>query len=225
MRRAVLGPTDEERVETLSQKAENNPASITADEIDELADLLDHENPEIVSSALAALGMIVSDQPGRVAKLAPRVVKLPSTRPREEWATTTVGEMDDEFMIDMGAGMLLLELARDDPSHLRPVVPELAATIIADDGALEPHTWFALAHVTAADAAEIDVNEMTFVEGTCATLRSQVDNESGRPIVKVCPASEAVELLRAFGDPAAIDTLRYVRDETNDAELATDSTS
>lgn len=227
VRRTVVGPTDAERAARLRETATESPNAIDGNDIDELGRLCRHDDEAVVGDAIGAAEALARERPALVAELAPALVETLTNRPAETWTSTTLGGADRAFMNDLLAGSTLLELATDDPTHLSPVVDGLETLLQDTDGRLEPHSLFALAHVAADGEIDVDIDVPTtaFVDPISRTLRSSVESEDDEPYgdglsITVAPRQTQVELLEAFGDPDALDTLQYVEATTDDDELA-----
>jgi hypothetical protein len=227
IRRAVAGPTDEERADRLEERAEQSPAALDRDDIAELRDLLGHDDEELVGTAVGAVLELATEQPSLAAELTPHLVAVLTNRSAETWRSTTLGEADRGFMNDLLAGSALFELANADPEYLIPVVEDLEALMLETDGRLEPHALFAFASVAAADVnVDITVPPERFVDPISRTLRASVEDESedgdfgGGLSITVATWETQVELLEAFGHERALDALQYATENTDNEDLS-----
>ncbi len=217
-KRTVTGPTATERAERLKERASNDPGSFDGDDIDTLVGLLDEDDPEVVTDALYALESVAEERPELVSGAAPAVVADLSNRPADEWSETTIREMSDEFWQDLARGAVVLTLARDDPAHLDPAVEELASKY-ADEGALEPQSLLALAHVVAAAPNRTDLSPEPFVEWVATELEAAVESDSDELQMRVAETTTYVELLADLGGEDARETLELAEDESDDEEV------
>lgn len=225
VRRAVSGPTAEERAGRLDERARESPASLETTDAETLRELLDNDDPEVVGTALGAAEALAEERPALVARAAPELVACLTNRPAEEWRSTTLREADRSFMNDLLAGSTLFELATADPDHLAAVTDDMETLLCDTEGRLEPHTLFALARV-AADGGDVTVPTTALVDPIARTLRTSVENEAEDDDtyglrITVATRGEQVTLLRGLGHPDALETLRYAEANTADEDLAT----
>lgn len=224
VRRVMSGPTAEERAGRLDERAREEPASLDGTDADTLRELLGHDDPEVVGTALGTAETLAEDRPTLVADVAPELVARLTNRPAEEWASTTLREADRSFMNDLLAGSTLFELASADSDHLAGVIDDLEALLRDTEGRLEPHALFALAQV-AADGGDVAVPTTALVEPIARTLRTSVENETENDDayglrITVATRAEQVALLRGLDHPDALEALRYVETNTADEDLA-----
>lgn len=218
VRRAISGPPAAERAETLNDRASDEPASIDADDVDTLVELLDDDDSDVVEDTLHAFGRLAEERPELVTGATPAIVADLSTRPDGEWRETSIGEMSDEFMQDLSRASILLTLATDDPTHLDPVAAELASNYTGED-TLDPISSLALAHVVAADPDRLDLSREPFVEWVATELDAIVTADSDDVGMQLAETDVFVELLAEFGGETARETLELARRESDEEEV------
>jgi hypothetical protein len=198
-RRAVAGPTPAERAATLDDRAADDPASLS-DDVDELIDLLDADDPDVVGDALGALRSLVAERPESVESAVPAVFAGLSERSASEWTGTTLGDASPSFMNDLARGGILLSVAEANPTALGPVVDDLAERYT--ENTLEPMTVFAFAYTIAADPERTRVDPGSVVAVVADALRDAVepspdDDEWGLDLQPMATAGY-VDLLASF---------------------------
>jgi len=222
VRRTLTGPTAAERAAELSERAEECGGDLDDDEIDELVELLDHDDTDVVGSALEAVAVLSEERPERCVPAVPTLASDLTNRSVEEWTETTFGGASAVFRQDLSRGAILLTLAEHDPALLDPAADELASRMSDASGRLEPQSMFALAHVAAADPDRVDVPNSQFVELGTRQLRSIFESDGDdtwglqiQPIGTVA----LVELLGELGDRDTLDALEYARAESDREEV------
>ena len=207
-RRAVTGPTPAERAAALDDRASTDPASLDTDDVGDLIDLLDADDPEVVGDALSALRSLAIERPESVEHAVSAVFSGLSERPASEWTGTTLGDASPSFMRDLSRGGILLSVAKADPAALNPVLNDLADRYT--EGTLEPMTTFAFAHAVAAAPDRVDANPASVVGIVADALRDAVesaaasDDEWTDLSLQPMATEGYVHLLAAF-DTAALD--------------------
>lgn len=217
VRRTVLGPTDAERVAELKDAAREDPESISADDFDAIEEFLDSDDAEIVGDALSVAAALTDDRSDAVAQIMPAIASVLTDRPREEWASTTLGDADRRIMNDLLAGSVLLELAETDPDYVDDVADDLAERTAGSGPVPSPHASFAAAHVAA--ERDVGVPDELFIELLTETIRSEVESSDGphdQLSLTIGSRDGKIDLLGRFGDPKAVETLEYVRDHADD---------
>ncbi|GGI94885.1 hypothetical protein GCM10008995_01380 [Halobellus salinus] len=217
-RRAVAGPTPAERAAELDDRADGDPSALDDDNVEDLIDLLDADDPEAVTDALHALGSLVRARPGSVEPAVPAVFAGLSERPASEWTGTTLGDASQSFMHDLSRGEVLLHVARSNPAALDPVVDDLADRFAA--GTLEPRTIFALAYAVAAAPDRVDVDPSSVAGLVADNLQETVesaaesDDEGWTELsLQPMPTRGYIDLLDRFDDDAlGADAVADVRD-------------
>lgn len=214
-RRAVSGPTPAERAAELDDRVDDDPSTVSDDELGALIDLLDADDPEAVRHALHALGSLVDVRPGFVAPAVPAVFDGLSARPTSEWTSVTLGEASKSFMRDLSRGSILLSAAEADPSALDPILPDLADRY--GNGTLEPMTTFALAYAVAADPDRVPVDPASVARITAKNLRGAVESAAESD-------DEWTDLdLQPMSTRGYVDLLDGFDDDALDAEAVADA--
>lgn len=227
VRRTLTGPTAAERAAELSDRADEACADFDDDEIDELAELLDHDDPDVVGTTLDVMGSLAEECPDRCVPALTVLARDLTNRTAEEWSETTLGESSTSFVQDLHRGAILLSVAEYDPALLGPVADELASKMTEEPGRLEPQSTFALAHVAAADPDRVDVSNSRFVELGTRQLRSVVESDDNDAFgLQIQPVGTVtlVELLAELGDDDALDALEYARTESDREEVVAAAT-
>jgi hypothetical protein len=218
LRKTIVGKSAAERAEALKRTAIDDPGSIDETEVDALIDLLSEEDPDVVGDALRALSAVASDQPDLVTEATPRVVEDLENRPSKEWANTPLGEMSDEFMQDLTRGEILLRLAKADPAYLDPVVGDLVEKFEKAD-ALEPTSYLALAYLVADRPDRTGLSRDPFVDWLSSEVTRLVSKEDEVFNIQLAETTLYVDLLGELGGDMARETLRRVRNESDDDEV------
>ncbi|MFC7043675.1 hypothetical protein [Halonotius sp. GCM10025705] len=218
LRKTIIGKSADEQAEALKQTAMEDPASIDEGDINALIELLSEVDPDVVTDALHALSAVASDQPDLVTKATPNIVGDLANRPPTEWSDTPIRDMSDEFMQDLTRGEILLELAKDDPAYLDPVVDDLVKKFEKSD-ALEPASYLALAHVVADQSGQTGLSRDPFVDWVSSELTHLVSNEDEVFNIQLAETTLFVNLLGELGGDKARETLQQVRNESDDEEV------
>jgi hypothetical protein len=229
-RRAVAGPTPAERAAELDDRADEEPASIDGNDVEDLIDLLDADDPEAVGTALDALGSLARARPGAVEPAVQAVFAGLSERPASEWTGTTLGDASPSFMRDLSRGEILLLVARSNPAALDPVVDDLADRFA--EGTLEPRSIFALAYAVAAAPDRVDIDPSSIAGVVADNLREAVESavasaddgwmDLGLPLQPM-PTRGYIDLLDSFdADALDDDTVADVRDALETASRLSD---
>jgi len=205
-RRAVVGPTPAERAATLDDRALDDPSALTDDDVAELIELLDADDPAVVTDALSALTSLADSRPRVLDVAVPAVFDGLSTRPASEWTGTTYGEASPSFTNDLLRGSILLSVAKARPGALEPVLDDLAARYA--ENTLEPGSTFAFGYAVAAAPDRTDVDPASVVAVVADALRGAVepnpDDDGWGLGLQPMSTVGYVDLLDSFA-PAALD--------------------
>lgn len=219
LRKTIMGPTEVEKAEALKEKAIEEPESIDEGEINVLIAFLSEDDQSVVTNALHALSSVARDQPELVSKATPAIIADLENRPGAEWSETPLREMSDKFMQDLTRGEILLHLAEDDTDHIDSVVEDLVEKYKKSE-TLEPTSFLALAHVVADQSDRTELSRDPFVDWIASELTHMVTNEKDEFGIQLADTTLFVNLLSELGGDKALETLKQIKDESDDDEVS-----
>lgn len=207
-----MAGSDVSSAEALKDKAENDLASVTQDDVTELVSLLNVECQEARTTAAAAFDFLC-ERPELFEPVVRELVEFSAYYPRSQDGIPSIARIfgDEDLQEAVFVAESLARAARRDPTVLVSATDDLVEIVRSDRNYPRYHL-FTLGMVGAVAPESVPMTDV--VERLCSLLDTEVRGYAGW----------AADTLRRIGDPSVLPELRENYPDQADVELINDST-